>query len=126
MALSLDIERDNGDRDTLILCRGCSTSIADYAKILRKMPVAGRCERCGEGGKQLYKVHADPKGGNQQVGEPHDNLNRAKKYAINLARSQPGSVYGVRGAGGQLLASFGPYRAPRVMLPPKREGSDGS
>lgn len=42
------IERENGDKDVLILCGPCVPTIADYCKVLAKKVVAGTCERCGE------------------------------------------------------------------------------
>lgn len=45
----IEIRRESGDLDTLILCGDCRASINDYAMIIRSRRVAGNCERCGVG-----------------------------------------------------------------------------
>lgn len=41
------IQRENGDRDELHLCRACEASTQDFARVLARRPSEAECDRCG-------------------------------------------------------------------------------
>jgi DNA-directed RNA polymerase subunit RPC12/RpoP len=42
----LEIERENGDRDTLYLCVDCKNTTSDFARVLKTRRSMSRCDRC--------------------------------------------------------------------------------